>query len=334
MAQATFGLYGFVANTWQGFELRDAADANGDGRADVLVTQSATGITGILMNAGAGGLLGIYQSDPGMIASSARLSDVDDDGFSDILYLRQGAAGVEVGIIRHVAGSLVPPVAQGGLASGANRVAAVDLDASGTTDVIAWSSDGQRSIADVFLRTGAGLSILPPLRLVLSDLSLFADADGDGDVEAIGARGSRGTRFDGTPAGRRRQYGSSTLGSGFIPPILGVTGPLRSGLTATLRGRGYLGGAPAVVSIGLQESVIPNFPLPGITAWNYPWVAAFFFPATGGPAAIPGRGLLDLTFSVPPGLLGQQVFVQAGFGDPLAPQGIVVTNGLEIRFGQ
>ncbi len=133
-------------------------------------------------------------------------------------------------------------------------------------------------------------------------------------------------------AGFVRQFGIGSPGTGGLTPLLGATGPARPGATVVLRLRDGLGGATAGLSVGFTESSLSGVPVPGLTAYNWPWAALLPLTLPGGIGQA-GAGHFDLSIPVPTSLADMSFFLQFGAADPLASSGISVSRGLEVHVG-
>jgi hypothetical protein len=149
----------------------------------------------------------------------------------------------------------------------------------------------------------------------------------------VGDGVNRNPHFRGAAGGSRRQYGAGNVGTGGVAPVLGATGPFRTGSAITLRARRFIGAAPALIAVGNQPADLPAFFLPSVTSYAWPLAAVLEFPATGGTPGVAADGVLDLPITIPASFANQAFYLQAAFADPGAPHGITATNGLEIQVG-
>jgi hypothetical protein len=72
--------------------------------------------------------------------------------------------------------------------------------------------------------------------------------------------------LEGVGAGRRLQSHPGVAGEGGAVPVLGATGPFRSGETEVLRLTGVPGPTVAILGLSLGEADLPGLPLPGLTS--------------------------------------------------------------------
>jgi hypothetical protein len=327
----------FTAPTvpWVGWAPYEMRDVDGDGDQDFLAlawpppaygvavlrrTTPGTFAIQVLLAPGAGaGLTG-----------APVLTDLDGDGDRDVA-LDSIASGNAVHAWLNAAGVFSAPiqiVVPG--PHGNNGVAGADVDGDGLVDLVLCG--GNR--VHVHRRTGAGFVFEPPRTWVGFQSGVrIADIDNDGDPDVLTGSMIRNTTFHGPPAGFSRQYGVGTPGSGGFRPILGLKGPVRVGSFEHLIVSRALGGAPALVVVGATEAFIPDFGLPGLTAWVQDFV--FDLPLTlGGPAGQAGKGAIDVAVGpLPPSVAGVTVFLQLAVADPGAPYGLTVTNGVEVHHG-
>ncbi len=203
-----------------------------------------------------------------------------------------------------------------------------DVDGDGRTDLGLGNSDELW----VFRRNGPGFTYDPPRRYRIWGAAGFADLDQDGDLDVVGTTTSFGRRFDGPSAGQRRQYGLAAAGTGGRRMVLGCAGPIRSGLTATLRVREALGGTFSLLAVGGAEASTPSPVLPTLIHYTLPIITVLGFVMPGAPGQA-GAGQLDIPIAIPPGFAGTTLFFQHFTFDVAAPEGIAHSNGLEFTIG-
>lgn len=123
-----------------------------------------------------------------------------------------------------------------------------------------------------------------------------------------------------------RYYGAACAGAGDVTPNLAAIGEFRSGSPFTWGIENGLGGAPAVVFLGLGESAIPTSP--GCTFNVFPY--AFATPILlGGSGA--GNGAFSVSLVLPPGTVaGTSIYMQAFVIDPNVPRGYSSTQGQQL----
>jgi hypothetical protein len=312
-------------------------DVDGDGDVDFIAAPFGAVQKLALLRRTAPGVLSlevIYsQATSSMLNNAPALADLDNDGDLDIavdhgtsgtvptIYANNGAGVFAPALTFPVVGTL-----------GQTTLAAGDFDGDGMTDLALGYSRRVR----IYRRLGPGFVYDAPRTFVsgFSAARSFVDVDDDGDLDLMGSGNTIfNPRFDGAAAGFRRQYGTGVAGTGGRRPVLGKSGPLRVGYTATLRVREGLGGASGLLVVGLAEANLPDHAgLTGLTLYVDPITLMMPVQLSGAPG-VAGAGSLDLPFFLSPAFGGFHVFVQAGFGDPGAPNGISTTNGMEESIG-
>ena len=256
--------------------------------------------------------------------------DVDGDGFSDVVasmfgshYLYSGSA---VGL------SVTPTIISSrlGLPRG---IALADVDGDRIAEILTW--DIQRlEVNSVLMPTPSGF---PTLHMGLVHVVEDWDADGDADIllrgDLMGGPGfavgpstispfARGLSVIPPAGGRRLQFGAGTPGSGGLVPILGCTGPVRAFSNVSLRILEGRANAPGVLGIGL--AIAPTAIPPG---------TLYLLPLALVPVTLSPAGNLDLPVQLPSSLIGTDLVLQAGLGDPGATAGVSLTQAMAIRIG-
>ncbi|MBM3985156.1 MAG: VCBS repeat-containing protein [Planctomycetes bacterium] len=218
------------------------------------------------------------------------------------------------------------------------RFAVTDLDGDGRDDLLAGPAFTALTASWALVRK-AGAPGFDSAGLVCVGVVSSADMDGDGDADVLGHDALLndvlvpGLRFHGPSAGARLQHGASTAGSGGARPVLGASGPFRTGELVTLRLAGLPAGKLGLITVGLAASDLPGTPWLGSTAYNWPWAAFFFLVSPPGEPGAPGSSKLALSFTVTPDLPAVgPLHHQAWFADPGAPFGRVGTNGLMLEY--
>lgn len=132
-------------------------------------------------------------------------------------------------------------------------------------------------------------------------------------------------------AGAGEPYGSSLAGAGGLASTLAAGGCPQAGGSFELRLAHGVGGAAGWLFAGLAPAALPFKGGQFLVAVPAAQVALVL----GGPAGEPGAGELVLPVTLPPDarLSGTTLFLQAGFGDALAPQGAALGNGLALVIG-
>ena len=122
------------------------------------------------------------------------------------------------------------------------------------------------------------------------------------------------------------KYGSGLAGSaGYVPDLSG-SGDLIYGEEITIELKDGLGGTNGVIFAGLSQASLPCM---GGTLLVFP-IAATFPVVLGGTPGAPGSGYLDLKTT--PYITGLSINIQVLLADPGAPNGVSMSNGLEIEF--
>jgi hypothetical protein len=117
--------------------------------------------------------------------------------------------------------------------------------------------------------------------------------------------------------------------SGFVP-TLGVTGCPDVGQFFTIAMDGVVGGAAGLLVAGPTPSFLP---IAGGFLYVDPIVLMLDVFASGAPGAA-GAGSVGLpVFTTDPALKGLVLYLQAGFVDPAAVQGVSLSNGLALILG-
>ncbi len=312
--------------------LQAIAHLNGDSHVDLVLM---TPYPGYRLGVGSGTfsdavlLPGMGPMDP--TSDVMAVADFTGDGFADVCAADEINGFVVLCVNDGNAGFTSERVAYGlDIVAWSRRVLAADLDGDGRNDLLAWPRTVSPDTAIVRLRNAAGTGFLPEVQFVV-DPGTFTDVDGDGDADLVGKNLHLGTRFEAPRAGYRRQYGEGAPGSGGAVPVLGASGPFRTGQSAELVLSGAVGGTFALLVFGLNESDHADFPKPGIQSYCDPWLGWFLIPVSG-PPGVPGAGLSRLPYSVPAQAAGYSFFHQVLVYDPGAPYRLSATNGLELHY--
>jgi hypothetical protein len=207
------------------------------------------------------------------------------------------------------------------------------MNADGLVDLLA-STAGPNATCRIWLRDPANIGWLPQ-RVWSTSIGAVSDVDGDGDLDVLAGGVAyppgvlhRNATFAPPTNGFRRQYGAGLAGSGALVPILGAAGVLRAGFSGSIRITNALGGAAALFGAGTAQA---NQPLLGGTLLIVP--AQIISLTLGGAPGVAGAGYLEVPWTMPPGLAGFHAFEQAAISDPGAPQGLALTQGVEIIIG-
>jgi hypothetical protein len=206
-----FGYFGYAAAS--------PADFNGDGYADVLVSEYGADTNTGSAYAFLGGATGLASAPATVLAgldgqrsdfgsAIANLGDVDGDGYGDVLVgasranLNNGVAhlyrGGPAGLASAPATTLTPPTA-GDMSFGAVVQGVGDVDGDGYPDLIVWTGHTY-----LYRGSAAGVSTTPATTLDVSVASRDA-TDGACRLAAATPRPTRGLLGRGAPRGWTRQ---------------------------------------------------------------------------------------------------------------------------------
>ncbi len=305
----------------------DVGDATGDGIPELLTARG--GVTngsfyGVYVWVGSGE--GVFQhplANSSLMFTSvgARFTDLDGDGDLDVLADLPVTLSVNLGAGQFVAGMALPQATDPTQASTAR-----DLDGDGLPELLLSSS------MEIYTRASASAPFTGPTPHVLADfaptVTPMEDVDGDGDVDVIASRVTRGRRWLGDAGGRRWEYGTGLAGTGGIVPRIGDVGPFRAGSSGSIRISAGLGDAAGVMVLGFSQIATP---IVGGTLLATPDI--LLEVRLSGASGMAGAGRVAIPWTLPPWSAGLHIFKQAGFADPSAPQGISLTNGLAIMIG-
>ncbi|TAJ11278.1 MAG: hypothetical protein EPO68_14655 [Planctomycetota bacterium] len=126
------------------------------------------------------------------------------------------------------------------------------------------------------------------------------------------------------------QYGVGLAGKGAFVPILTLSGCPDLNKPIAVIATQVVGAAPGILALASTPASIP---LLGGTLLVSP-SAAMLSVFAAGPAGVAGAGQFTLPFTATdPSLVGAAVYLQAGFVDSQAIQGVSLSNGLQISFG-
>lgn len=213
-------------------------------------------------------------------------------------------------------------------------VLAADADGDGQLDLIVSPAGHSTQTSLVYRFVGPGPVWDSAIEQVFKPHS-SADVDGDGDDDLLGAEIYDNTRFVAPFSGWRRQFGTSSAGTGGAEPILGESGPVRFGESPEIRLRGALGGTFAILAVGISEVTLADTPFPGMTAYVNPLDVPFVMVPlpVSGPAGVAGAGEITIpvgvTLSMINGLYSHQFFIL----DPASPTLLTHTNGMMLLYG-
>ena len=326
--------------------VKGIGDFNQDGLLDFVGHKSNTGLT-IVFN------LGGMQFAPaqglavfGLSSNHDRIAvgDLDGDGDLDIL-TPQSAFGMKRVLALRNNGSgvftqLTPNLSNfetlGGTVSG-SVVRCVDVNLDGILDVLVHPLQGSLSGTAIHLGTATPFTFAAPTSQIVT-LEYFNDMNGDGlpDPMRLASKTIHlGLMPPPTAPGFYNQYGQSGSGTNGFQSILGATGPFRVGSTVKATLRGGVGGAQALLGIGLQSLATPVSLATGQLLYlDMHAPDTLFFPITlSGNAGVPGEGAFQLNFFIPPMLQGITLHHQVGSADANAAGGIALSNAFTVTYG-
>ena len=339
---------GPIFDMFTGGRVDRVADFDGDGLPDLLMSGN---LTGLHVRRGTGVAAQPFTTTWTAPAlpfepSAVAIGDVDDDGRLD--FVRPNAIGEPVLFVnssppgggpvftattlvgpRIVLAGSTPPLAR-------STITIADFDGDGRNDLALGRVPGEPNVGIVLHRltwsNPPGIADYEVLRQTFVD-GHAADVDLDGDPDLVAGRVTRSRRFEGVAAGRRLQRHEGVAGEGGATPVLGATGPFRSGFVEELRLTGVPGPTLAILGLSLGEANLPDVPLPGLTLRLDPatlLVAGWSITQDGqGRAA----AMTTLPILLIPGQFGFVYHLQAFVLDAAAPHGFSQSNLLIKQVG-
>jgi len=294
--------------------LAEAADVNGDGRPDILVSRvSSAAAVDVYANQGAW-QFSYLSSVPWFFSlpnpEALELADIDNDGDKDLLVVAVLYSRIwkNDGTGRFVDSptSLVPPVTY----SAAARF--VDFDEDGDLDL--WMGNGQVNPQrdQLYVNDGSGTftdeTLLRVAQQAMATVSLAtADVDGDGDVDVIAAHA-------GLLPAMGVQYRNKLRDVGFAGSVR-IGNPATMSLSAR---RGFASASQLAIAALTTRPLVGPIVLPPFGAWRLDPAGLIMLP----PISVPAPSG-EVSFGVPvPGrqdLVGQTVSVQALIAHDPAP---------------
>lgn len=347
------GTFGPPLTAFAGEAIVAGADVDADGDLDYVTITAAGGIDSVtlrLSDPSGDQLLDLGQQftptvSPFLSALPTgqwRFADADEDGDLDVLatLFPDAAHGRQVVILENLGTGFASPVAIDvpGTLDSFEDLAVTDSNADGVLDLVVLMRSSSPLVgswpnAVVFHGTGAGLSYGPATRYLVTNNYGLVDADSDGDLDVLGAYGFT-AGLGSSAGGSVRQYGTGSLGTGGLSPLLGANGPLAVGSSnAAARLVRGVGAAPAWIAVGDTEVELPNAPLPGLTLY-LDGLSDLLPVVLGGAPGAAGAGELVIPLPIGPELAGLSVYAEAFLVDAASPSLITHSNGLELTFGQ
>lgn len=126
------------------------------------------------------------------------------------------------------------------------------------------------------------------------------------------------------------EYGTGLAGSGGFVPHISSTGCPDVGRTVTVHVDRAVGGTFGLLLLGSAPASLPAF---GGTLLLAPIDASAVFPCSGA-LGVPGAGAFVLPIPMTnPAFSGLSLYLQAALLDGAAPQGLSITNGLQLVIG-
>ncbi len=336
---------GFLATQHLVYDGRPVAvaDFDGDGDADLLTYEDdLLGNTSLALqdNQGAGAaftttLLANDVAGTGDLYDTARFVDLDADGDLDAA-VGSEVSGSRVLLFENLGGGTMVQATE--LTSTTRSVGALgfdDFDGDGLLDVLGAPTLPDGVSGDtwrVWRRSGPGLAYEDGRAFFALAGRHELDVDSDGDPDFVARGIVESWRENGPDAGRIRQYGAGSPGTGGYVPLLGASGPVRVGEPGLLHVRRGLGGSVAVLAYGTGEDAVADFPLPGLTLYLSGLLRTVPLPLGGTPGA-GGEGALDVPYAIPPPFAGLRLFLEVFVVDPGVASFVTHSNGLEVLHG-
>lgn len=324
--------------------VRAVADLNGDSTPDLVMSASSLG-TCLGLGGGSFGAIDFLPSSQTGAEDITAQGDLDGDGDIDLAVSDFWTDQIAIhhndgtGHFTTDTTTLAAYKTDDLFGGPIRRTFILDINVDGRDDLLVTSVDSASTASYIFLQQSDGTLANPVMQVMRP--TVFADVDGDGDLDAIVddfstnsnfpnlvSRVMDNRAFDDPSAGRLLQYGTSKPGTGGQAPVLGASGPLRVGETVTVHVTGAQAGNLGVVALGIDQTAVPNTPWFNVTSYTWPWFSFFLIPAFGD-GLVDGDGWLDLPYVVDPSFPAVgPIYVQAIFADPAAVAGRTFTNGL------
>ncbi|MHC4893178.1 MAG: FG-GAP repeat domain-containing protein [Planctomycetota bacterium] len=347
------GVFGPPVPSFVDEAVKAGADVDADGDLDYVTIKSVAGDDTVALrisNPSGDELIELGQQATPVISPFGSVipdgqwlfRDADGDGDLDVLAtLFPGADhGHQVTILENLGSTFAAPVTvdvPGDLDSFGD-LAIADSNGDGVLDLVVLMRAsvallGSWSNTVVFHGTGNGLTYEPAVRYLVTNNFGLVDGDSDGDLDVLGAYGVT-EGLGALDAGSLRQFGSGSLGTGDLSPLLGASGPLSVGSPdAAARLVRGVGGAPAWIAVGDTEVELLDAPLPGLTLY-VDGLSDLLPVILGGTPGVAGEGELVIPLPIGPELAGLSVYAEAFLVDAASPSLIAHSNGLELNFGQ
>jgi len=280
-----------------------ARDLDGDGRTDLLVTRSGSAIAAdVALGDGAGGF-GAFTAIAG--SASGRnpvLADVDANGHLDLVMAGAGPASSTLLVARGLGTGAFGPFTLVPTGRDPHTTVATDVDGDGALDLVT-ATPGDQTISVVIGDGVGGFGAPTASAIVVRELLLARDFDGDGVTELVGVPG------DGTIVVLHQTAGGFTILDTYR--VDSVFAGNLDVATADVDGDGTL---DLVVQAGRGVSVLQGFG------------DGYFRPPRfyGWSAAAPGPGIVAVTAADHDGDGRPDIAVSNGFGVVAAFQGTCI----------
>ena len=130
--------------------------------------------------------------------------------------------------------------------------------------------------------------------------------------------------------GSAQTYGAGLAGKGGIVPSLDVAGCPEFGFVFNLSIDAVVGGTTGLLAFSVSAGAVP---FAGGTLWIWPIATTVTLPIGGAPGQAGAGGVGFNVLVSDPALVGAPFYMQAGFLDAAAVQGVSLTNALGLVIG-